>query len=135
MCTMLYEIVSTINPIFMIFGTIFFWTVIVAVKFNWLVQILHNFRFRSLHTLHMQNSSNCCRHKYDQSISRIYLSNYWRIFVIWFQCAQWCLRVICSTLVYIVNYIVLVMSLCAMKCQLNLPSRFIECLGIQFWSL
>ena len=24
--------------------------------------------------------------------SRIYLSNYWRIFAIWFHCALWCLR-------------------------------------------
>ena len=30
----------------------------------------NDFRFRSLHALHIQNLSNCCRHNYDQSISR-----------------------------------------------------------------
>ena len=73
-----FSVVSTINPIFMIFGTTFFWTVIAGIKSNWLV--LHNFRFRSLHALRMQNSSNCCRHKYDESISRIVQYNFWRFF-------------------------------------------------------
>ena len=30
----------------------------------------HRFRFRSLQALHIHNSSNCCRHKCNQSISR-----------------------------------------------------------------
>ena len=33
----------------------------------------HNFRFRSFDALHIiQNSSNCCRHQFDPSISRIF---------------------------------------------------------------
>ena len=32
----------------------------------------HNFRFCSLQALEMQNLSNCCKHKYDQSISRVF---------------------------------------------------------------
>ena len=32
--------------------------------------ISHNFRFRSLRTLHIQNLSNHCRHKNDPSVSR-----------------------------------------------------------------
>ena len=39
-----------------------------------------DFRFRLLHALHIQNLSNCYRHKYDQSISRIFQSFFWRIF-------------------------------------------------------
>jgi hypothetical protein len=31
--------------------------------------------------------SNCCRHNYDQSISRIFQSNFWRVSVIWSNCA------------------------------------------------
>ena len=106
-------------------------------KFTW--HDFMNFSHNNFSRFTIFSVSGCCNsftfkicqivagaHKYDdQSISRIYLSNYWRIFAIWFQCALWCLRVICSTLVYIVNSIVLVMSLCAIKCQFNLPSRFI----------
>ena len=33
----------------------------------------HNIRFRSLRAIHIQNSSNCCSHKYDQSISRFFI--------------------------------------------------------------
>ena len=33
-----FSVVSTIDPIFMIFGTTFFWTVIAGVKSHWLVQ-------------------------------------------------------------------------------------------------
>ena len=45
-----------------------------------LLAVLCYFRFRSLHRLYTQNWSNCCRHKYDQSISRIFHSNIWRVF-------------------------------------------------------
>ena len=50
----------------------------------------HNFRFRSLCALHIQNLSNCCRHNYDPSISRIFHSNIWRVFDIWTKCVAQC---------------------------------------------
>ena len=31
----------------------------------------------------MENLSNCCRHKSDPSISRIFLIYFWRVFAIW----------------------------------------------------
>ena len=43
----------------------------------------NDFRFRSLHALHIQNLSYCCRHKCNQSISRIFKFDFWRIFSIW----------------------------------------------------
>ena len=43
----------------------------------------HNFHFRRLHLLQIQNLSNRCRHKYDQWISRIFsitfLAGLWRL--------------------------------------------------------
>ena len=45
----------------------------------------HNFRFR-LPALHIQNLSKRCRHKYDQSISRIFESRFWRVFDNWPNC-------------------------------------------------
>ena len=47
----------------------------------------HNFRFCSLQALEMQNLSNCCKHKYDQSISRV--------FKIWFLAGFCCLDRLC----------------------------------------
>ena len=44
---------------------------------------LYNFRFRSLPTHHIENLSNRYRHKYDPSISRNFLSNFWRVFDVW----------------------------------------------------
>ena len=35
----------------------------------------HGYRFRSFHSLDIKNLSNCCRHLYDQSISR-YLADF-----------------------------------------------------------
>ena len=46
----------------------------------------HNFRFRSLHAINTQNLSNCCKHKFYQSISRIFESSYRQIFAIWTNC-------------------------------------------------
>ena len=43
----------------------------------------NNFRFRSLHALRTKKLSNCCGHNYDQSISRIFWSNFWRVFSVW----------------------------------------------------
>ena len=59
-------------------------------------RVLHiqiRFRFRSFLALNNQNLSNRCRHKYDSSISRIFQSNYWRVFDVWHNCvaAAWCL--------------------------------------------
>ena len=45
-----------------------------------------SFRFRSYLALHIQNMSNCCRHKYDPSISRFFQSNFWRVSEIWPNC-------------------------------------------------
>ena len=42
----------------------------------------NHFRFWSFHSLHIQNLSNCIRHKYDQTISRIFQPNFWRNFAI-----------------------------------------------------
>ena len=47
---------------------------------------LNNFRFRSWRALDIHNLSNCSKHKYDQSISRIFGSNFWRVFAIWSNC-------------------------------------------------
>ena len=52
----------------------------------------HNFRFWSLHTLHIEYLSNCCRHKYDQSISRFFEFYFWRDFSIWPNCVAWARR-------------------------------------------
>ena len=41
----------------------------------------HNFHFRLLQTLCIQNLSNCCWHNYDASISRVFSKiNFWRVF-------------------------------------------------------
>ena len=61
---------------------------------NFSIQVLEDwldFCFRSLHALHIENLSNCCRHKYDQSISRIFEFYFWRDFAIWPNCVavQW----------------------------------------------
>ena len=37
--------------------------------------------------LHIQDSSNCCRHKLKQTISRNFYSHFWRVFDIWPICA------------------------------------------------
>ena len=43
-----------------------------------------NFRFRSFHfSSYSKNMSNCCRQKYEQSISRMFQPNVWRIYAIW----------------------------------------------------
>ena len=47
----------------------------------------NSFHFRSFWALHIQNLSNCCRYKYDPSISRIFQSNSWRVFDVWNHCA------------------------------------------------
>ena len=47
-----------------------------------------DFRFRLLYALHIQNLSNCYRHKYDQSISRIFQSYFWRVFATGPNCAE-----------------------------------------------
>ena len=47
---------------------------------NKFISVSHNFRFRSLCALHIQNLSNCCRHKYDPSMSRIF----WTYFLTFF---------------------------------------------------
>ena len=57
-------------------------------RFSLLQQIyMQHFRFCWLHIvlmLHIQNLSNCCSYKYDQSISRFFfLFNFWRDFAIW----------------------------------------------------
>ena len=52
----------------------------------------NSFRFRSQRALHIQNLSNCSRHKYDQSISRIFGSNIWRVFAIWSNCSASVMR-------------------------------------------
>ena len=41
----------------------------------------------SWHRFFTQNFSNCCMHKYDPSISRIFQSNFWRNFSILSHCA------------------------------------------------
>ena len=46
----------------------------------------NSFRFRSFCTLHIQNLSNRCRQRHDPSISRIFLSNFWRVFDVWHNC-------------------------------------------------
>ena len=64
----------------------------------------NSFRFRSFRTLHIQNLSNRCRHKYDQSISRIFQSNFWQVFAVWpnsvaspalFTGGNWCIAQRC----------------------------------------
>ena len=50
-----------------------------------------DFRFRSLQVLYFQNVSKCCSHTYNQSISRVFQFNFWRVFVIWNLCAAPCL--------------------------------------------
>ena len=45
-----------------------------------------DFRFRSLQVLYFQNVSKCCSHTYNQSISRVFWFNFWRVFVIWNLC-------------------------------------------------
>ena len=40
------------------------------------------------HLQYIQNSSNCCRHNYELSISRIFESNFWRVFDIWPNCVM-----------------------------------------------
>ena len=40
----------------------------------------HNFPFRSVHALHIENFWKCCRHKYDRLISRVFKSNFWWVF-------------------------------------------------------
>ena len=44
---------------------------------------LHHFRFPVILSCIFKNLSNCCEHKYDQSISQIFVCNLWRGFVIW----------------------------------------------------
>ena len=39
-----------------------------------------DFHFRSLHAFHIQNSTNCCRNKHNQSISRIFWI-FWILFL------------------------------------------------------
>ena len=48
----------------------------------------HNIRFRSFHSLFIQNLSNYFGNLYDQLISQLFLyPNCWRIFEIWSHCA------------------------------------------------
>ena len=48
----------------------------------------HNFHFRLLQTLCIQNLSNCCWHNYDASISRVFLKLiFGGFFPIWPNCA------------------------------------------------
>ena len=48
----------------------------------------HNFHFRSLQTLCIQNLSNCCWNNYDASISRVFLNYFFGgFFPIWSNCA------------------------------------------------
>ena len=44
---------------------------------------INYFRFRWLCALHIQNLSNCCRHKYNLTISRVFKFIFWRICAIW----------------------------------------------------
>ena len=46
----------------------------------------NSFRFRQFRALHFQNLSNCCRHKYDPSISQVFQSKFWRVFEVWHNC-------------------------------------------------
>ena len=49
----------------------------------------HHIRFLSLHLSDVQNLSKCCRHNYDQSISRIFCESYfWRIFATGRRCRR-----------------------------------------------
>ena len=43
----------------------------------------NSFRFWSFRALHIENLSNRRRDKYDPSISRIFQSNFWRVFDVW----------------------------------------------------
>ena len=43
--------------------------------------------FRPWHAVHILNLSNRCGHKYNQSISRFFQSNFWRVFAIRPNCA------------------------------------------------
>ena len=61
---------------------------------NFSIEVLEDwldFRFWSLHTLHIEYLSNFCRQKYDQSISRIFEFYFWRDFAVWPNCvaSQW----------------------------------------------
>ena len=47
----------------------------------------YDFRYQLLNGLHIQNFSNCCMHKYDKSISRIFKFDFWRDFDIRPNCA------------------------------------------------
>jgi hypothetical protein len=49
---------------------------------------INYFRFRWLCALHIQNLSNCCRHKYNLTISRVFKFIFWRIFAIWLYYVQ-----------------------------------------------
>ena len=49
---------------------------------------VHHFHFRRLHALHIIILSTCCRLKKDQSISRIFPSNFWQVSVIWPNCGS-----------------------------------------------
>ena len=51
-------------------------------------RVFHNFRFRSLRALHFWNFSNCCSHKCDLSISRVFQSYFWRLYAVWPNCAS-----------------------------------------------
>ena len=55
--------------------------------FKQVLAYLHNFCFQSLCALHFQSLSNRCRHKHDPSISRIFQSNFGRVFDVWPNCA------------------------------------------------
>ena len=58
---------------------------------NFFMQVFaysNSFRFRSFHSLHIQNLSNRRRYKYDPSISRIFQSNFWRVFDVWHNCVS-----------------------------------------------
>ena len=46
----------------------------------------NSFPFQSFRAHQIQNLSNLWRHKYDPSISRIFRSNFWRVFYVWHNC-------------------------------------------------
>ena len=84
--------ISSLDVISRVFSTIF-------------QKVYFYFRFRGLHAIHIQNLSNSCRNKYDQSISRIFESYFLAgFFAIWPNCGpvQWTrglvlAAVICNT--------------------------------------
>ena len=43
----------------------------------------HNFCFQSFRALHIENVSNCCRHKDDQPISRVFSLIFGGFFAVW----------------------------------------------------